>query len=401
MIINEQISTEYHNGTVDGNIPGCIGNGRPTNEILINEIPAIESIANSRNNRGDKRNILAPNNSTPNNPAPNCRNNIGRIGSLDLSAPLQIGNLTSRNRVFLAPMSGVSDVAFRKLAWKFGAGLVFSEMIASEALVCGQKKMAMKAQNSGLPIHAVQIAGRQAKWMSLAAKMAQNDGADLIDINMGCPSRRVTSGLSGSALMRDLDHAMDLIEAVITAVNIPVSLKMRLGWDENTINAPELAMRAQAAGIAMISIHGRTRCQFYKGNANWNAVKSARQVTSIPLVVNGDIFDVNSAHCALEQSQCDGVMIGRASYGAPWLIGHVAYGDNNPYEFSNPADLILEHFEEVLCHYGKEAGIRQFRKHLGWYLDKLYIGDGIIHLRKTLMQSNDRVQICQNIKHIC
>ena len=319
---------------------------------------------------------------------------------VDLSSPLKIAGLSSRNRVFLAPMSGISDVPFRKLAWKFGAGLVFSEMVASEALVKGQARMAMKAQGAGLPLHAVQIAGRQSKWMALGAKMARDCGADLIDINMGCPARRVTNGLSGSALMRDLDHAMGLVEAVVDAVEIPVTLKMRLGWDENSINAPSLAARAQSAGIAMISVHGRTRCQFYKGSADWKAVNRVRQATRLPLVVNGDIIDANSARRALDQSQADAVMVGRASYGAPWLAGCIADDERVVPDHHGELDLVLEHFEEVLIHYGVDSGVRQFRKHLGWYLDRLAVGSKLPQIRSMVLTSVDPGEIQRMIRDI-
>lgn len=318
----------------------------------------------------------------------------------DLTLPMQIGGLNCRNRVFLAPMSGITDVAFRKIAWKLGAGLVFSEMVASEALVTGKQEMAMKAQSAGLPIHAVQIAGRQAHWMGLAAKMAEDNGADLIDINMGCPSRRVTTGYSGSALMRDLDHALGLIESVVDAVDVPVTLKMRLGWDHSSINAPELAKRAQSAGIQMITVHGRTRCQFYKGSADWNAVAEVRAQTNLPMVVNGDIDGCETAEQALQQSKADAVMLGRACYGAPWLPGQIARGKHDDYSNSKLCALILEHFDETLTHYGQYSGVRQFRKHLSWYIDGR--ADLVVHnaVRKKLMTSNNANEIVEMIGQV-
>ncbi len=324
---------------------------------------------------------------------------------IDLSSPMQIGSISCRNRVFLAPMSGISDVPFRKLAWKFGAGLVFSEMVASEALAIGQFEMEMKAQSAGLPVHAVQLAGRQAEWMALAAKISEDNGADLLDNNMGCPSRRVTSGLSGSALMCDLDHAMSLIDAVVSAVDIPVTLKMRLGWDEHSINAPQLAKRAQSAGIAMISVHGRTRCQFYKGRADWQAIREVREVTSIPLVVNGDITNLATAITALDYSQADAVMIGRATNGAPWLAGEIAgiSGGFTVKDMTEPSaigNVVLEHFEEMLLHYGIETGIRQFRKHLGWYLDSVSRNNSVTHPRIAMLTSDDPNQIRELISRV-
>lgn len=305
----------------------------------------------------------------------------------DLNSPIQIGVLTCRNRVFLAPMSGVTDVPFRKMAWKHGAGMVFSEMVASEALVTGKSEMITKSQSADLPVHAVQIAGREAQWMALAAKLARDNGADIIDINMGCPSRRVTSGLSGSALMRDLDHAMGLIEAVIGAVDVPVTLKMRLGWDENSINAPELANRAQAAGVAMISVHGRTRCQFYNGEADWAAVRAVREVIDLPLIVNGDIFDANSARQAMRLSEADGVMIGRACYGKPWLAGQIAHGISTDVDLEKIAEIACEHLEESLMHLETGMAIRHFRKHLGWYLDAIGKDKLCPQLRRKLVTS--------------
>jgi len=295
---------------------------------------------------------------------------------IDPAHPLKVGRLELRNRVFLAPMSGITDAPFRRLAWRFGAGLVVSEMVASEALVEGNAEMTLKAASAGLPLHAVQIAGREAKWMRLAARMAEGSGADLIDINMGCPARRVTTGYSGSALMRDLDHALTLVDAVVDEVSVPVTLKMRLGWDDNSMNAPELAARAEAAGIAMITVHGRTRCQFYDGKADWAAVAAVRQATSLPLVVNGDIADEVSMAEALRLSGADAAMVGRASQGAPWLAGELAVSGRRP-EGAELAETVAMHYEEVLAHYGVVPGIRHARKHLAWYLDAADVDGGL------------------------
>jgi nifR3 family TIM-barrel protein len=285
-----------------------------------------------------------------------------------LGAPIAIGSLQSRSAVFLAPMSGVSDVPFRRAAWKAGAGMVTSEMVASEALVTGKAEMQVKAESAGLPIHMVQLAGREAKWMDHAARLAEASGADIIDINMGCPARKVTNGYSGSALMRDLDHALGLIEAVVKAVRVPVTLKMRLGWDHDSINAPELARRAQDAGVQLLTVHGRTRCQFYKAKADWAAVQAVCETADLPVIVNGDIQSRADALAAQEISGADGVMIGRATYGQPHLCGQIANFTDG--EGNAPAYDVVEHVSEMIEFYGDYMGVRCARKHIGWYLER-------------------------------
>ncbi|MEI4480862.1 MULTISPECIES: tRNA dihydrouridine synthase DusB [unclassified Phyllobacterium] len=286
----------------------------------------------------------------------------------DLKQPLTVGGVKLRNRVFLAPMSGVSDLPFRQLAWQAGAGMVVSEMVASAELCTRERGNLLRLKGDGLGTHVVQIAGRETRWMSEAARIAEGEGAHIVDINMGCPAKKVTGGLSGSALMRDLDHALTLIEATINAVKVPVMLKMRLGWDDNSINAPELASRAEQAGVQMITVHGRTRCQFYEGKADWRAIHAVRDVISIPLVANGDVLTRDDAIAILRDSGADAVMVGRGSYGQPWLPGWIA-GDSCTTGPETVADYAIAHYEAMLAHYGSTTGIRHARKHLGWYLD--------------------------------
>ena len=326
--------------------------------------------------------------------AQNCTKNLHK--------PLSIGSLELRNRAFLAPMSGVSDVPFRQIAWEYGAGMVVSEMVASEALTTGQEEMRLKAEAAGLPVHIVQLAGRQPDWMAEATRLAEQAGASVIDINMGCPSKRVTNGYSGSALMRDLDHAMTLIEAVMEATDLPVTLKMRLGWDENSINAPELAERAERAGVKMITVHGRTRNQFYKGNADWSKVAAVRERIVVPMLVNGDIASAEDARKAMAISGADGVMIGRASYGAPWLpgqIGNRLAGDDVVPTPRGPAlaALVARHYDAILSFYGFELGMRNARKHLDWYCGHLEPSVDLARLRRCMMTSENPEQVFATI----
>jgi tRNA-dihydrouridine synthase B len=290
------------------------------------------------------------------------------------SSPLTIGRQVATNRVVLAPMSGVTDAPFRRMAVRLGAGLVVSEMTACAALAQGRRNAQLRLEGQGCGVHVVQIAGCEPQWMAEGARIAANAGADIIDINMGCPARHVIGGESGSALMRDLDHAQRLIEATIEAVLVPVTLKMRLGWDERLINAPELARRAEAAGVSMITVHGRTRCQFYNGHADWKAVRAVKDAVSVPVVVNGDILSFKDAAAALAASGADALMVGRGARGGPWLLGQLARAlATHRIEPDPPIDtqcrLLAELYDSLLTHYGIHRGVRHARKHLAWGLD--------------------------------
>ncbi len=288
-------------------------------------------------------------------------------------------DITLTPPVCLAPMAGITDLPFRNQVQSFGAGLVVSEMIATQEMLSARPGVREKAE-LGLDKArtSVQIAGCEAHWMAEVAKRLAGQGARVIDINMGCPAKKVTSargaGASGSALMRDPDHALGLISAVVAAVDVPVTLKMRLGWDETQLNAPLIAARAEDAGVRMITVHGRTRCQFYKGHADWRAIAQVRAATALPLIANGDIVDVDSARQALAQSGADGVMIGRGAQGRPWLLAQIAHAlfDAPAPELPDGAGLaalVGAHYEEMLGFYGRDLGVRMARKHLGWYME--------------------------------
>ena len=272
-------------------------------------------------------------------------------------------------------MAGITDLPFRRVVAGFGAGLVVSEMVASQEMVEAKASVRARAElGLGEQATAVQLAGREAHWMAEAARIVEAQGARIIDINMGCPAKKVVGGLSGSALMRAPDHALALIEAVVGAVSVPVTLKMRLGWDADQINAPQIARAAETAGVAMITVHGRTRCQFYKGQADWAAIGAVKAAVSVPVVANGDIVDGATARAALAASGADAVMVGRGAQGRPWALAQIAAELDAFVAAPAPTggalvDLVAGHYEAMLAFYGVALGLRVARKHLGWYMD--------------------------------
>jgi tRNA-dihydrouridine synthase B len=289
-----------------------------------------------------------------------------------------IGGVAIPGRVLIAPMTGVSDLPFRRAASKLGAVYVATEMVACEMFAAGRADVVRRAAvGEGLPLMVVQLVGREARWLAKGAALAQAAGADIIDINMGCPAKEVTGAASGSALMRNLDHAESLLRATVEATSRPVTLKMRLGWDDASKNAPELAARAEAAGIAAITVHGRTRQQFYSGAADWRAVAQVKAATKLPVIVNGDVIDAASAREALLQSGADALMIGRGAYGRPWIASSIQNALQTGGRCVEPGlqqrlEIALDHMADSLRFYGDVMGLKIFRKHLGWYVENAH-----------------------------
>ena len=301
--------------------------------------------------------------------------NDEKLGNLPKNrAGLVIGPVRLAGCAVLAPMSGITDIGMRRIAHQFGASLVVSEMVASDDYVKGDMEAILRAEGEGVQPHVVQIAGCEPYWMAEAARLAEANGAAIVDINMGCPAKRVTGGYAGSALMRDLDLAMQLIEATVQAVKIPVALKMRLGWDSGSVNAPELARRAECAGVQMVTVHGRTRQQFYTGQADWTAIRAVKQAIGVPLLANGDCLTLEDAARMLEASDADGVMIGRAAVGRPWFIGDVAHYLTSDTTRPSPeaglrARVAQQHVISLMERMGELKGLRHARKHLAAYAD--------------------------------
>jgi tRNA-dihydrouridine synthase B len=309
---------------------------------------------------------------------------------------IKIGDIKLENNIILAPMSGVTDLPFRKLVGNFGASILISEMIASRAMILQTKESMKKCQKGNSKQYlSVQLAGCEPHIMAEAAKLNEDLGADIIDINFGCPVKKVVNGFAGSALMKDEDLATRIMEAVVKAVKIPVTMKMRLGWDYENLNSPSLAKKAENAGIKMLVVHGRTRCQMYNGNANWELISNVKKAVNIPVIANGDIKNIDDVKQSLKLSMADGAMVGRACYGKPWLINQLNQELNNNNIISPPSleeqnKIVIDHFNDMIEHYGEQTAIPLARKHIGWYSSGLKNGASF----------RARINICKDKKEI-